>query len=108
MFQPDLHQRRSIRLAGFDYSSAGYYFVTICVHGRESLFGEIVDNAMVLNDAGSIIEAVWTALQSRFSNVILDEFMVMPNHAHGIIIISNDAVGAPLAAPWSKEFIQRK
>lgn len=94
-YNPDIHHRRSIRLKGYDYSSAGAYFVTICVHGRECLFGRIIDYKMQLNNAGKMVENVWLELPGRFPDVVLDAFVVMPNHFHGILFI----VGAPLAAP---------
>lgn len=83
-YNPDIHHRQSIRLSGFDYASAGVYYVTICVQGRECLFGEIVNSAMELNDAGRIVEKWWLELSSKFPAVELDEFTVMPNHFHGI------------------------
>ena len=96
-FNPDIHHhRRSIRLREYDYSAGGAYFVTICVQGRECLFGEITDCEMRLNDAGRQVEAVWMRLPGRFPQVGLDEYMIMPNHFHGIIVITDDAdpVGA--------------
>ncbi len=97
-YNPDIHHRRSIRLKEYDYSSAGAYFVTICAHGRECLFGQIVNDKMQLNNAGEMLENVWLELPGRFPNMALDSFVVMPNHFHGIVIVT-DAVGAPLAAP---------
>ena len=96
-FNPDIHHRRSIRLREYDYATVGAYFVTICVHGRECLFGDVVNDEMRLSDAGQTVAHVWSALSTRFPDVTLDEHMVMPNHFHGIVIIDN--VGAPLAAP---------
>ena len=87
-YDPERHHRRSIRLKGFDYSRSAIYFVTICVQNRECLFGTILQNQMLLNDAGGMVSAEWLALPSRFPSVILDEFIVMPNHFHGIIYIS--------------------
>ncbi len=97
-YNTDIHHRRSIRLKGFDYSSANAYFVTMCVRDRECLFGAIVDGAMTLNDAGRMVETAWAELSERFPRLVIDEFMVMPNHVHGIIVIMG-SVGAPLAAP---------
>ncbi|MBE0504855.1 MAG: hypothetical protein IBX46_12075 [Desulfuromonadales bacterium] len=100
-YDPDIHGRRSIRLREYDYSSVGAYFVTICVQGRECLFGDVTEGTMRLNDAGKMVERVWLGLSARFPHVVLDEFVVMPNHFHGIVVINNvyDTVGAPLAAP---------
>jgi putative transposase len=91
-----LHHRRSIRLRGYDYSQAGAYFVTVCVQGRERLFGDVVDGEMRLNDAGQMVAQCWHELPAHFPHLELDEFVVMPNHMHGIIII----VGAPFMAPY--------
>ena len=95
-FDPDKHHRRSLRLKGYDYSRAGAYFVTICTHGRECLFGEIMDGEMRLNAAGQAAQAEWVRLPERFQSIELDEFVIMPNHLHGIIL-----VGAGLAPPDS-------
>ena len=97
-FDPDFHKRRSIRFAGYDYSFAGFYFVTMCAQGRESLLGEIVAGEMVLNNAGQMVAKTWLELPQRFLNVTLDTFVVMANHFHAIIILQ-PPVGAPLAAP---------
>ena len=90
-YNPDIHCRRSIRLRQYDYSSVGVYFVTICAQGRECLFGDIADGTMRLNDAGQIVARVWLGLSVRFSQVVLDEFVVMPNHFHGILVINDGA-----------------
>lgn len=80
--------RRSIRLQEYDYAQAGAYFVTICTHNRECLFGEIVDGEVRLNDAGRMIQAVWDGLPERFDNLGLDQFTIMPNHVHGIMVLN--------------------
>ncbi len=94
-FNPDIHQRRSIRLRDYDYSQAGKYFVTICAWQRECLFGEIVNGEMQLNDLGQTMETVWFCLPDHYIGIELDEFVIMPNHFHGII----DIVGAQFIAP---------
>jgi putative transposase len=94
-YDPSKHHRRSIRLKNYDYSQAGAYFVTICTRNRVHLFGEVVDGEMRLNDAGRMVAEVWKSLPERFATVMLDAFVVMPNHFHGIIVIV-DTVGAPL------------
>jgi len=86
-FNPTIHRRKSIRLQGYDYSQAGAYFITVCTHNRVPLFGEIVDGVMVLNTAGQIVEKCWCAIPEHFPQVTLDEFVVMPNHVHGIITV---------------------
>ncbi len=96
MFNPEIHHRQSIRLRDFDYSANGAYFVTICVHGRECLFGGIDNGKMVLNEAGRMVEMWWHKLPEKFDDVIVDSHITMPNHFHGIICITDiDPVGAP-------------
>jgi len=90
-FNPDIHHRRSNRLKDYDYSQAGAYFVTVCNQGRESLFGHIADGVMYLNEAGRIVKEIWESLPERFRIVQLDQFMVMPNHFHGIIMLNPGA-----------------
>ncbi len=94
-YDPDRHHRRSIRLKGFDYSQSAVYFITICVQKRGCLFGTISQDRMLLNDAGKMVSAEWLALPARFPSVILDEYVVMPNHFHGIIYISPDSTENP-------------
>ena len=79
--------RRSIRLAGYDYSQVGYYFVTVCVNGRRNLFGVIEDGRMALNDTGAMVRNIWNKLPQRFHCIELDGFVVMPNHIQMIIIV---------------------
>ncbi|MEX0269032.1 hypothetical protein AB3R30_07810 [Leptolyngbyaceae cyanobacterium UHCC 1019] len=94
-YNPAKHHRRSIRLKGYDYSSPGAYFITICTHQRDCLFGEIADGTMHLNQLGQIVSASWQRLPHHFLNVELDAFVVMPNHIHGILILC-DRRGAAL------------
>lgn len=88
-YNPNIHHRRSIRLRGYNYSQAGAYFVTICTQHRLCLFGEIVDRTMMLNVAGQMVETVWQELPHRFPQIVMDAFVVMPNHMHGIIVITD-------------------
>ena len=88
-YDPDEHLRRSIRLHGYDYSQAGAYFVTICTASREILFGEIVNHQMVLNEAGRIIEDEWLKSSRIRAEIELDAWVVMPNHFHGIVTITD-------------------
>jgi putative transposase len=83
----DTHHRRSIRLEHYDYSSPGGYFVTICSHQWQCLFGEIADHEMRLNAWGEIIRDEWLRTPAVRSNVELDGYVIMPNHFHGIILI---------------------
>ncbi|MEM9162897.1 MAG: transposase [Cyanobacteria bacterium P01_F01_bin.4] len=94
-FDPDKHYRRSIRLKGYDYASPGTYFVTICLQHRTCLLGNIINHQMQLNDAGQMVHDSWMALPWRFPQIILDAFVVMPNHFHGLITLQN-LVGVPL------------
>ncbi len=95
-FDPKTHHRRSIRLQGYDYSQAGAYFVTIVAWQREMLFGEIVNNEtpqegdVVLNDFGKIIQEEWEQTAVVRPNVELGEYVVMPNHFHGILVFTDD------------------
>lgn len=89
----DIHNRKSIRLKGYDYSKEGLYFITICTQNRECLFGEIINGKMILNNAGKMVEAIWFEIPKFYEGFVLHEFVIMPNHIHGIIeIIKN--VGA--------------
>jgi len=83
-----MRNRRSIRLKDYDYRQNGAYFVTICSHERLCLFGSVVDGEMVSNDWGRIIQACWIEIPAHYPMVELDGFVVMPNHMHGIIVIT--------------------
>jgi putative transposase len=99
-----VHDRRSLRLNGYDYAQASAYFVTICTQNRVCLLGDLVDGEMRLNDAGSEVQVVWNELPRRFAHLELDAFMVMPNHVHGIVTLigPGSVVGAGLALPAGK------
>ncbi|GAB6283200.1 MAG: transposase [Ignavibacterium sp.] len=77
----------SARLKGWDYSTPGAYFVTIVTYNRQNLFGEIKRGRMILNDDGKNVYQCWLDIPKHFPHVELDEFIVMPNHVHGIIVI---------------------
>jgi len=95
--------RRATRLPGFDYTTPGAYFVTVCAHDRACLFGDVVDGVMRVNDYGEIVQQTWDALPAHFPHVALDQFVIMPNHAHGIIVLNdNDAVGAAFRRPHNR------
>lgn len=87
------NQRRSIRLFDYDYSQPGAYFVTILVKDKNCLIGKIIDNKMVLSDIGKIINQCWIAIPNLFPQIQLDEYAIMPNHLHGIIIINANSRG---------------
>ncbi len=88
VYNPQRHHRRSIRLKNHDYASPGGYFITICTHDREHIFGQIRNREMVLNEFGSIATHCWNALLKHFSHIRLDASVVMPNHFHGILWIN--------------------
>ncbi len=92
-YNPEIHHRRTIRLRDYDYSQAGAYFVTVCAWKKECLFGEIKDGEMLLNEYGEIVMKCWDDLPNHYQYTQLDEFVIMPNHVHGIIILN---VGAGL------------
>jgi REP element-mobilizing transposase RayT len=79
----------SIRIPGYDYSQPGAYFVTICTHERIHYFGDINNGKMILNECGQIALNCWNEIPNHFPHVSLDEFIIMPNHIHGIIIIND-------------------
>jgi REP element-mobilizing transposase RayT len=87
----DTRHRRSIRLRGYDYTQAGVYFITVCVKHRACLFGDVVGGVMRLNEAGQRVQSVWDDLPLHYPHLILDAFVVMPNHVHGIVVLTNDA-----------------
>jgi len=99
-YNPEIHHRRSIRLKDYDYSQEGAYFITICTKNRECIFGRIVDGKMQLNKFGEIVRYTWFDLPNHNTNVELDQFIIMPNHIHGIIIITVGAGSEP--APTQK------
>lgn len=83
------HNRRSLRLCKWDYAKPGAYFVTTCIENRdESLFGNINNGVLVLNRLGEIVHDILVDIPNHFPGVKLDEFIIMPNHVHGIIVIS--------------------
>lgn len=97
-YDPEKHLRRSIRLKDYDYSQTGAYFVTICARNREYLFGKIVEGKMQLNKTGEMIQKMWIELPRNYPGVEIDAFIVMPNHIHGIIVLTGVGAG-PCACP---------
>jgi REP element-mobilizing transposase RayT len=116
-YNPDLHHRRSVRLRDYDYSQEGLYFITLCVQNRECIFGNVVDGAddadvagagacrgvarnaptdtptMILNEIGEIVRREWLKTAELRPNVVLHNFVVMPNHFHGILEITAKCTG---------------
>ncbi|HZX13311.1 MAG TPA: transposase [Thermodesulfobacteriota bacterium] len=89
-YDPNKQHRRSIRLKGYDYTQVGAYFVTICTQHRECLFGEVVDGEMQVNEFGQSVADCWQWLGNQYPYIVIDEWVVMPNHLHGIIVIMED------------------
>src|ERR1039458_2943573 len=86
-YNPAIHHRHSIRLKGYDYSSAGAYFITAVLQHRMHLFGRVCENGMQLSETGKIAHRCWEEIPLHFPNTALDEFIIMPDHMHGIIVI---------------------
>jgi len=101
-YNADIHHRRSIRLKNYDYARAGAYFVTICAQGREDLFGEIKNGEMKLNEYDEVVKSEWLKTPEIRPNVTLDEWVIMPNHLHGIITIDDGRGTLPRARAEGK------
>lgn len=97
-YDPEIHHRRSIRLKGYDYAAPGAYFVTICIHGRECLLGEVAGGTMLVGPAGEAVRSAWEELPGHYPRLRLDAFAVMPNHIHGILVL-HDHPGANTDTP---------
>jgi len=89
MKQNTLPNRQSMRLQGYDYSTPGFYFITICTNQKECLFGGVVNGKMYMNECGVVALDYWKRIDTRYPNTIIHEHIVMPNHIHGIIEIVN-------------------
>ncbi len=93
-YDPDIHHRCSIWLKNYDYSRRGLYFITICTQNRLCSLGGIKKGETILNDAGKMIKIVWDEIPVYYQRLNVHEFVVMPNHIHGIIqILSNVGAG---------------
>lgn len=98
----EVHKRQSIRLKDYDYAQAGGYFITICAWNRESIFGDIKDGKFFPNHLGEIVVEEWRKSPEIRQEITLDEFTLMPNHFHGIVMINrtgNNNVGANGRSP---------
>jgi len=100
--------RRSLRLREYDYSTSGAYFVTACAHKRACIFGEVHGPRIVLNAAGRIVESTWYALVGHYHGIALDEFVMMPNHVHCIVTLSEGAPGLSEIIRGFKTFAARR
>ena len=96
---PKKHHRRSIRLKGYDYSSPGWYYLTICTFEGEFLFGKMIRDQMHPSAIGVIVRDCWSEIPQHFPSAALDVSVVMPNHVHGILIIEGTRTGTPRRAP---------
>jgi REP element-mobilizing transposase RayT len=90
-YDPSIHHRRSLRLRGYDYRQAGAYFVTICTQGRASMLGTIVDASVRLSDVGQVVAESWALIPAWYPHIDPDEWIVMPNHIHGILVFTDEA-----------------
>ncbi len=101
------NNRHSIRMKGYDYSKAGVYYITICTQNRKCLFGDIINGEMQLNDTGSVVVDEWMKIPGTQQGIELEEWVVMPNHFHGIIIFT-ESVGAIHESPLPMTQKQRR
>jgi REP element-mobilizing transposase RayT len=102
-FDPKEHHRHSIRLKGYDYSSQGAYFVTICSFEKKCIFGKVADGEMALNEYGKLVADEWIKCGEIRQDVVLHEFVVMPNHFHGIVFLHSDDEATDCVRPKSSE-----
>ena len=98
-----MERRRPLRLPGYDYAQTGDYFVTVCTCTHATLFGTIADGAMRLNDRGQVVHDTWLHLPDHYP-IELDAFVVMPNHAHGIVVIGAGLKPAPTLSEIVRAF----
>lgn len=92
-------RRRELRLPNYNYAQSGVYFVTLCAQDRNCLFGEINEVTICLNEYGQLAREAWWWLTRQYPYVLLDEFIVMPNHLHAILIIDSHRGGSRTAMP---------
>ncbi len=100
-----MKERKLTRLKGYDYSQNGYYFVTICTEKREEWFGRVDGGEMLLNEFGKIASNFWAGIGAHFKYVGIDEFSVMPNHVHGILIIEESVGNAYMRSHQRNAFM---
>jgi REP element-mobilizing transposase RayT len=97
-------QRRSIRLQEYDYSQKGLYFVTICCQDKICRFGDIAEYEMILNNVGQVAKQCWLDIPKHFPHIVLHEFIIMPNHIHGILEIAESVEAKNLSPEGSISF----
>jgi putative transposase len=111
-----MHHRRTIRLPSWDYSWPWWYYITIVANGRAPILGDVVDGETRLSPSGEIVRKVWQAIPGRTKAIELDDWVIMPNHFHGIIIINENFVGAihespqhtGIVKPSHEEFVKQR
>jgi len=112
-----LPERKSIRLREYDYASAGAYFVTICTKAHAYSLGSVINDRVGLNPYGHIVAECWRWLDHHYPTVTLDEWVIMPNYLHGIVVLTNDHVHdrlpqaasrTPDSAPCSGVVVKKK
>lgn len=90
-YDKEKHHRRSIRLPEYNYSAPGAYYITLCTYERACLFGEIIDDAIVLSEFGKVVDDLWLELFINSEGIIRDHYVIMPNHFHGVIFINTES-----------------
>ncbi len=105
-FDPQKHHRRSIRLKGYDYAQPGAYLLTLCTYQRQCLFGEIREGRMYLNQIGNIVAQEWMRSSKIRQEIELDEWVIMPNHLHGIVIITDTKTDANIVGAHGRAPLQ--
>jgi putative transposase len=100
---PSIHNRKPIRFKEYDYSQPGEYFITICTKDKKCMFGSIANGKMDLNEKGRIVDRCWRGIPEHFPFVDLDEYVTMPNHFHGIIIINENNCRGEVISPLRKQ-----
>ena len=98
VYDPKKHHRRSIRVKGYDYSSEGWYYITLCTQNRIFLFDDVKNGKMILNKYGRIVDSIWNKLPDRYP-INIDEYVIMLNHFHGIINVGANKVGVIHESP---------
>ena len=95
----ELPKRKLQRLAGYDYSQCGTYFITICTQNKRCLFGRYWNNEITLNDAGKMVSEKFAEVSEYYSDIKVEKYVVMPNHLHGLLSIQEDSKVQPLSLP---------
>jgi REP-associated tyrosine transposase len=107
MFQDQSRKRRSIRFPGYDYAFRGFFFVTLCTHEKHHSLARIINFESRLSPVGKVVEQCWKEIPQHFPRVRLDEWIIMPNHLHGIIVMRPpiESEGTACRAPTTKAVV---